>query len=99
MLQQYFHITLENKTKAHGYFRWASPLNEKISLVLVGMQKLRYSLSQDQYQRNHICWVRHIKIYLCYETMLELREMIYPKMLTDHGELCLGGKIANSEQA
>ena len=39
------------------------------------------------------------QIYLCYETMLELRVMIYPKMLIDCGELCLGEKIANSEYA
>ena len=31
--------------------------------------------------------------------MLELRVMIYPKMLIDCGELCLGEKITNSEYA
>ena len=63
--------------------------------VLKDMWKWEHSLSQDQYQRNHVCWVRHDKICVYYETMLKLREMIHPKrILIDYGELYLG-KVAN----
>lgn len=45
-------------------------------------------------QKNHVWWVRHVKICVYYETMLKLREMIHPnRILIGYGESYLGNVV------
>lgn len=66
-----------SKTKPNGDFRWAYVLDEKTNFSIKRCSVTKTFSEENQYQRDHIQWVRLVKRCLYYETMLELREMIW----------------------